>query len=351
MEGDSLRILHICVLCITLLLGILGNAMVLAVVAFSRKLHNITAIFIINLAIGDLGITLFVIPFSIHVRITENWVFGDIWCQILAFLSILLYTISMSSLALVSVERLFAIKYPLQYAQKMKPTTVKWMVAAAWIYATLRASCPFLNFGEYYFSNAKAMCAPRYVGDVPYTMTVLVLGVLIPSVVMCYAYACIGKEAKILVGRGELVCNDEHCMYVPNRSKENKAAKILATITGIFFICWIPYTTANTWSSFAGSEMPYHVDSTTQWLTLFNSAINPWMHSLLNATFRKCAVKLWNRAKSKLVSENRIEPNVNTISTETAQPRNSLDQAVDPPQIEPQIEMQDMDNENHPQGT
>ncbi|XP_078000776.1 histamine H2 receptor-like [Glandiceps talaboti] len=311
---DCLQILHVCTLCLTMLLAIVGNVIVLTVIAFSKKLHDITGVFVINLALGDLGIAIFVLPFSIDVRINAAWNYRNLWCQIVAFLSIVFYTISLSSLALVSVERLFAIKYPLQYSQKMKHSTVRWMIVTAWVYAVLRALCPFLNFGEYHFSLGKGTCAPNYSADIPYTMIVLVIGVIIPAFIICHSYIYIAREARIQAKRGELVCNDDHCMYVPNRSRENRAAKILAIITGIFFICWIPYTIANTWSSFAGRNLPYHADSVTQWLTLLNSAMNPWMHSLLNRTFRSCAVKLWHRAKTKCVFDSRVEPSANNIT-------------------------------------
>ncbi|XP_077861798.1 octopamine receptor beta-2R-like [Saccoglossus kowalevskii] len=323
-ETDNGRLFYICVLCLTLLLSILGNLLVLTVTACSRKLHTVTTVFIINLAIGDLGITTFVLPFSIHLKIARVWIFGHAWCQIVACLSILFYTISMSSLALVSVERFIAINLPLQYTQKMKCCTVRWMIAIAWIYAIVRAACPLVNFGEYYLSQGKGMCAPNYPHHTAYTVVVLVIGLLIPSTIMCYSYANITKEARKHATRGKIVCDENNCTYVPNRTRENRAAKILAVVTGVFFICWIPYTVSNAYSCFVHHELPYHVDGVTQWLTFLNSAINPWMHSLMNRSFRISAVKLWQRTKLKCSAANEVQPAISSIElTESVKLRTS----------------------------
>lgn len=58
-------------------LALLGNALVVYVVARSRAMRTVTNIFICNLALSDLLIAFFCIPVTTLQNISDNWLGGE----------------------------------------------------------------------------------------------------------------------------------------------------------------------------------------------------------------------------------------------------------------------------------
>lgn len=62
-------------------IALLGNTLVLYTVASSRKMHTVTNLFIANLAVGDLLIMVFCVPFSVaSIIVLQYWPFGEALC-------------------------------------------------------------------------------------------------------------------------------------------------------------------------------------------------------------------------------------------------------------------------------
>ena len=62
-------------------IALLGNILVLYTVASNRKMHTVTNLFIANLAVGDLLIIVFCVPFSVaSIIVLQYWPFGEAMC-------------------------------------------------------------------------------------------------------------------------------------------------------------------------------------------------------------------------------------------------------------------------------
>lgn len=64
------------------LLGLVGNVMVIAVVASNRQMRNTTNMLIINLAVADLLFILICVPFTAVAYAIPVWPFGSTWCKV-----------------------------------------------------------------------------------------------------------------------------------------------------------------------------------------------------------------------------------------------------------------------------
>lgn len=68
------------------LLGILGNAIVCYIVARKTAMHTVTNVFIANLALSDILLCLFAVPFTPLYLITfKSWIFGRVLCHLVPF--------------------------------------------------------------------------------------------------------------------------------------------------------------------------------------------------------------------------------------------------------------------------
>jgi len=78
-----------------------------------------------SLAVGDLFVILFCVPFTSILYTLESWPFGDVICKISEFAKHLSVGVSVFTLSALSVERYFAIANPLRRLQegRVKRTT------------------------------------------------------------------------------------------------------------------------------------------------------------------------------------------------------------------------------------
>ncbi len=78
---------------IIFIIGILGNSLVVLVVAKNAHMRTITNIFIVNLAVGDFLVILICLPPSILNDVTSNWWFGEIMCKLIIFVQVSVFII------------------------------------------------------------------------------------------------------------------------------------------------------------------------------------------------------------------------------------------------------------------
>lgn len=74
----------------TFVIGIIGNLLVIIVVAKNAHMRTITNIFIVNLAIGDFLVILICLPPSVITDISGNWYFGETMCKIIPFVQVIM---------------------------------------------------------------------------------------------------------------------------------------------------------------------------------------------------------------------------------------------------------------------
>lgn len=87
------------------ILGLLGNSLVVIVVAANPGMRSTTNILIINLAVADLLFVLFCIPFTATDFVLPYWPFGNAWCKVVQYLIIVTACASVYTLVLMSLDR------------------------------------------------------------------------------------------------------------------------------------------------------------------------------------------------------------------------------------------------------
>lgn len=102
--------------------AIVGNAMVIIVFHRERRLRRRTNYYIVSLALADLLVGLLGIPFAILASIGLPTNLYS--CLFTVSLLIVLCTISIFCLVAVSIDRYWAILYPLAYSRNIRTKTV-----------------------------------------------------------------------------------------------------------------------------------------------------------------------------------------------------------------------------------
>ncbi|KAL2741024.1 RYamide receptor-like isoform X1 [Vespula squamosa] len=130
-------ILSICYGSISVL-AIVGNSLVMWIVTTTRRMQNMTNFFIANLALADIIIGLFVIPFQFQAALLQRWNLPHFMCAFCPFVRVLCVNVSVFTLTAIAVDRHRAILKPLSASPTKLRARI--IVAGIWMLATALAT-------------------------------------------------------------------------------------------------------------------------------------------------------------------------------------------------------------------
>ncbi|KAH7982658.1 hypothetical protein HPB52_006285 [Rhipicephalus sanguineus] len=119
--------------------SILGNVLVLWIVASSRRMQTITNLFIANLAVADVIIGVFSIPFQFQAALLQRWALPYFMCAFCPYVQVVSVNVSVFTLTAIAVERYRAITSPLK-ARFCSKATAKLLVLIIWLSSLVVAS-------------------------------------------------------------------------------------------------------------------------------------------------------------------------------------------------------------------
>ena len=98
-------------------MGVVGNSMIIAAVAFSRKLQTSTNAFVVSLSVADLLTSFFLIWFMVGLLGQYDWPLprAEWLCAVTGFVIFTCVGISSYNLAAIGMNRLILITKPLAY--------------------------------------------------------------------------------------------------------------------------------------------------------------------------------------------------------------------------------------------
>ena len=218
-----------------------GNFLIVRVIYKTKTMRTTINFFIVNMAMSDLLIPVFVFP----LLLTEIYVSGfgppgRTICLVLFQLQYISSWVSIQSLILIALDRFVAVVFPLHtpiISSKLCP----FVILTTWIVATA-SSFPMLVFYNSMEFSEKLTCGriwfKKYFREKYYShvMPLNVIFKTIPFVVLTILYSVIVFKLKIHTIPGERSINAEEKRLQRNR----KVLKMAIAILLGFAICWMP---------------------------------------------------------------------------------------------------------------
>lgn len=132
-----------------IILTILGNLLALWVFfRYRKQLRSPTHYFLANLALADLFVGVFSLPYLAVFSVTLRWYFGREWCYYWTLGHYWFCSSSILSTLGVCIERFVGVRNPLKHLSVMNKRTIFKMMAGIWILAGMLSVGPFLIWLE-----------------------------------------------------------------------------------------------------------------------------------------------------------------------------------------------------------
>ena len=316
--------------CITFIMALIGNTAVLVTFCYMRSFRVVTNVLIINLAISDLLVTLFCMPFNVVMIHTRWWDFGSIssfTCKMVPYMQSLSVIASIFTLTCIAAERYVAIILPLKARTMNTICRTVILVVYIWILAVLFSvpnalwytlidlkdidigpdELPFdvTSSGSNPQTQTDAPCPWDPDPDVEIASTYLCvlssedvermkiyfymffgLLFLFPLVTMLFIYSEVSYRLWVRHTIG-----NQSVTYDQMRLKTSKrVVAMLMIVLSLFIVCWAPlqiFTLYVFITSPETTETNLNMKYYFQWLALSNSAYNPLVYTFLHEKFRK----------------------------------------------------------------
>lgn len=96
-------------------IALFGNGVVCYIVLSTPRMKTVTNYFIVNLAVGDILMSLFCVPFSfVSILLLQYWPFGAVLCLLVNYSQAVSVLVSAYTLVAISIDRYIAILWPLR---------------------------------------------------------------------------------------------------------------------------------------------------------------------------------------------------------------------------------------------
>ncbi|XP_072938367.1 adipokinetic hormone/corazonin-related peptide receptor variant I-like [Epargyreus clarus] len=296
---------------VLLVIGAAGNVTVFVSLLRSRRRKSRVNLLMTHLVVADLIVTFIVIPLEIGWRTTNAWLAGNLACKVFLVLRAFGLYLSSNVLVCISLDRFFAVLYPLRLAVARKRS--KMMLSFAWFIALLCSMPQSLVFRVMHHPTVPEFqqCVSfeafaNHHQEMAYNVSCLVAMYFLPLIIITVCYACIffeisknskqdsGKPQESHSGRIHLRRSDQR----PLARARRRTLRMTVTIVTVFACCWMPYVTMTLWYMF-DRQSAVHVSARVQDLFFIMAVSNSCMDPLVYGSYT-LDLKMMNRALRKI---------------------------------------------------
>ncbi|XP_046960478.1 RYamide receptor-like [Vanessa cardui] len=278
-------------------LAVVGNFLVMWIVGTSRRMQSVTNCYIANLALADIVIGLFAVPFQFQAALLQRWLLPHFMCAFCPFVQALSVNVSVFTLTAIAVDRHRAIITPLSAHTSKRVAKV--IIVLIWVLALSLAAPMAMSWevimveeqepvSKLYYE--KPFCEPTEFGShslAIYRLLLYIFQYIIPLFVITFAYAHMAMKLWGARAPG----NAQEIRDANQMKNKKKVIKMLVLVVALFALCWLPLQSYMLLQSFFPSINEYRYINVIffcfDWLAMSNSCYNPFIYAIYNEKFKK----------------------------------------------------------------
>ncbi|EDW69722.1 RYamide receptor isoform X1 [Drosophila virilis] len=309
------------------IVAVIGNTLVIWVVATTRQMRTVTNMYIANLAFADVIIGLFSIPFQFQAALLQRWNLPYFMCGFCPFVQALSVNVSVFTLTAIAIDRHRAIINPL----RARPTKFisKFIIAGIWLLALVFAA-PFpiafrveeitdrFRENDVYFNLTRPFCMNKNLSDEQlkaYRYALVFVQYLVPFCVISFVYI----QMAVRLWGTHAPGNAQDSRDITLLKNKKKVIKMLIIVVVIFGLCWLPLQLYNILYVTIPEINDYHFISIVwfccDWLAMSNSCYNPFIYGIYNEKFKREFNRRFAACFCKFKTS--LEPHERTFSMHT----------------------------------
>ncbi|XP_077991560.1 uncharacterized protein LOC144445795 [Glandiceps talaboti] len=207
---------------------VLGNILVIYVVAANRSMRTITNFFLANLAVGDLLVGICCIIPELIYWVSPSWFLGEAICKIYYFMRGTTTVVSISLLTLISVERYIAIILPMHSRSILTLMRMRIAIVMVW---TVGIAYNSPNLHVYHIvgilneekNETDLYCTSKFEmhGSMRiYSIVSMCLWYFAPLLIMLVVYSLIARRLWISSGKGHMALSETSNLRNKNKKKK-----------------------------------------------------------------------------------------------------------------------------------
>uniref|UniRef100_W8C370 Adenosine receptor A2a n=1 Tax=Ceratitis capitata TaxID=7213 RepID=W8C370_CERCA len=307
--SDDLNVPYMVFEILVAIFAVVGNLMVIVVFQRERKLRRRTNYYIVSLAIADFLVGSLGVPFAILASIGLP---RDLYtCLFTVSLLVVLCTISIFCLVAVSVDRYWAILYPMAYSRNVRTRTAIVIISMCWVAGTIVGFLPLFGWHVKPENEAEMSCHFVKVMDYNYLVFLYFATIITPALLMLafytHIYRVIVKQVRQIVTMNPMSDSSRRNSNTQihmtpgrqshggtmlrvlgaSRKRDVKATQNLSIIVLFFMICWFPLYTINCIKAFCPDcQVSGKLTLFSIILSHLNSAGNPVLYAYHLKDFR-----------------------------------------------------------------
>uniref|UniRef100_A0A8D2BAZ0 G protein-coupled receptor 83 n=1 Tax=Sciurus vulgaris TaxID=55149 RepID=A0A8D2BAZ0_SCIVU len=246
-QNPTVKALLIVAYSFIIIFSLFGNVLVCHVIFKNQRMHSATSLFIVNLAVADIMITLLNTPFTL------------------------------------------VIMHPLK--PRISITKGVIYIAVIWIMATFfslpHAICQKLFTFKYSEDIVRSLCLPDFPEPADLfwkylDLATFILLYILPLLIISVAYARVAKKLWLCNTIGDVTTEQ----YLALRRKKKKTIKMLMLVVVLFALCWFPLNCYVLLLSSKVIRTNNALYFAFHWFAMSSTCYNPFIYCWLNENFR-----------------------------------------------------------------
>lgn len=297
----------------SVIVGFIGNTLVIAVISGKTNKRSVYDLFILNLGIADLSFIVFFMPLYIYEHLSSIYK-TLFYCRLVQPLLTIFYFLSIFTIGSMAIHRCRLITNP--YKRKMRKRGAYLWIAAIWISSfiiVLPLSIVAKAEDGYCVENWPSMDHRK-----AYTLALFLLQFLLPLLTIAAAYLRIGVYLwRSAAPQSSLSAAKKN--RAQKRRKENiQVIKTLALIVILFAICLLPGQIAWLMLDFGDKQDEHIVDVIfifSDILDCLHACVNPVVYGLLTEQFRREYIRYFSYCLSCGTKQVNTEPETRNMES------------------------------------
>uniref|UniRef100_A0A182QUV7 G-protein coupled receptors family 1 profile domain-containing protein n=1 Tax=Anopheles farauti TaxID=69004 RepID=A0A182QUV7_9DIPT len=319
------------------ILAVIGNSLVIWIVVTTKQMQTITNMFIANLALADVTIGVFVIPFQFQAALLQRWNLPDFMCPFCPFVQLISVNVSVFTLTAIAVDRHRAIINPLRARtskniSKFVISTI-WMLsfalAAPMLFALRVRPVSYIALGgmnETYTNITVPFCKVvnfEYAEIQLYRYVLVLVQYFVPLFVISFVYI----QMAFRLWGSKTPGNAQDSRDITMLKNKKKVIKMLIIVVALFGICWFPLQLYNilhvTWPEINEYRFINIIWFVCDWLAMSNSCYNPFIYGIYNEKFKREFRKRYPFKRDQTYNHNHESDKTSSIFTRVSSIRST----------------------------